>query len=230
LSNQYQYEEYEKFKLEGVKIKDTEKWLPEFAFEYIDKYISPHLDTSAALNKIAYYSHGSWIRKKQNHAKNKLTIFEDEQKILNFLNTYIQRYPELSLSIYTHPRERKEEFRQEAQRFYKQHLPDITFSFPENDKKTADCFNEADIAICAYSSVIYERLFCGFKTLVGLPATSGFPMKESKLNNIVFKSYAEMEEKINFSRLLPAKQFFESYQLKGYAFYDYPYFKTHEYQ
>jgi N-acetyl sugar amidotransferase len=228
LSSQYQFEEYENFKDKGIKIKTVEKWLPEFAFEYIDLYVDADRQDGKNANKIGYYSHGAWIRQKEGHRKSILRVYEDEIKILSFLNVYLRARPELSLKVYMHPREMRAEIIEDARAFYRQHLPDIDFVFSGNGEKTSHCFSESALAICAYSSVIYERLFCGFKTLIGLPHTEAFPMKESRLNNIVFKTYEEMAGKVNAALKYSAKEFFSAFELSGYIYSDYPYFLNYE--
>lgn len=230
LSNQYQFEEFKTLSEHGVRVKNVEKWLPEFAFNFIDLYTEQSKTASGAekVASIGYYSHGSWIRKKEGHASNGLRIYDDEVNILLYLNKYLKNRAGVSLRIFTHPREKKPELLDEAGEFYKTHLPDIQFTFSQAEK-TSQAFHEVEVAVCAYSAVIYERLFCGFKTIVGLPSSNGsFPLNGSKLSGLCFRSFEEMEKKIDDALRQSAPEFFTANQLKGYAYTDYPYFEKKE--
>lgn len=223
LSNQYQFEEYEIFKKSGIRVKAVEKWLPESAFNYIERYTG----TSCAepeKGTLAYYSHGSWVRRKEDHARTRLNIANHETAILGFLGTFLSKFPGYKLTIYVHPREKAPGLGVQVKEFYEKHLGSTAFELSKVSGNTSSFFDRSDIAVCAYSSVIYERLFSGFKTIFGLPGTFDFPMASSTLNRIVFREYDEMEALILKSAATSRQAFFSEFGLEAYKFSSYPYF------
>ena len=46
-------------------------------------------------------------------------------------------------------------------------IPGALYEINLDKESTAENFNYVDIAISPMSTVLYERLFCGFKSLIG---------------------------------------------------------------
>ena len=225
LTSQYQFDELEAFRNKSIFIKNVEKWIPEFAFEYIDYYKNNNFsDNESRKYVIGYYSHGSWIRGKSGHAKISINIDEDELEILKYLKIFLNKYPQYRLIIYPHPKEKNPEIINKTKAFYKDQLGETNYSIHTEPGRTLLTFNQIDIAVCAFSAIIYDRLFAGFKTLIGLPCTHLFPMSGSNLNTICFKNYEQLEEKILQNTDIKKEQFFIQNNLGGYRYTDYPYF------
>lgn len=222
LTSQYQFEELNYYRNNSIFAKEVIKWLPENAFEYINLYTTP---AHTGVNKytIGYYSHASWIREQSGHTKIGLKIYEEEIEILGYLKIFLNKHPEYNLIVYTHPKEKKKEIISQTEHFYKQALGGCNFVISSD--KTHLAFDKVNIAVCAFSTIIFDRLFAGFKTLIGIPHTDvSFPVYGSALNNICFKTYNELEKKIIDNTELNNMVYFQNNKLQEYRYECYPYF------
>lgn len=224
LSNPYQFEEIARYP--EVQVKKVEKWLPEYAFTYIDRY----LDYPTTPDRtIGFYSHGGWLRAHEQHADDGLNIPSAEDVLLRHLADFIDQNPTFSVIIFPHPRERKEEIWEQTQEHYARYFGnDQQYRIIEKEVRTAQSFERVDIAVAAFSTILYERLFCGFKTLIGNYGIPNFPMEGSSLSAICFDSYLQLQDLILRASEISNKDFFETFGLIEYRFDHYPYFSEHD--
>lgn len=224
LSNHYQFEEIAKY--QDVKYRSVEKWLPEYAFTYIDKYLT---SPATPAKTIGYYSHGGWLRAHEQHADDGLNIPAAEHILLQHLARFVSENPEFTVTIFPHPRERKEEIWQQTNAHYKSYFSgDEDFKIIEKDIRTAHSFDRVDLAMAAFSTILYERLFCGYKTLIGNYGIPNFPMAGSSLNAICFSNYEQLQALILRAAGMSNNTFFESFGLTEYKFDHYPYFSEYD--
>jgi hypothetical protein len=87
---------------------------------------------------------------------------------------------------------------------------------------TSQHFAKAEIAIAAFSTILYERLYSGYKTLIGNMFIYEFPMNQSALNSICFKTQAELEEMLKRFGDMDAETFFTTTGLSNYRLEAYP--------
>ncbi len=69
-----------------------------------------------------------------------------------------------------------------------------------------------------YSSLLFERLYFGFKTIFYTLYSDDFPLKESSINNICAFSEEELESLINACLPLTDNEFFEKMNIKNYPY------------
>lgn len=212
LTTPYQYEELEKFR-DTITAKTVLKWPPQGAIDHGDFYKDRH---TTAANTIGFFSHGSWIRKQEKHAEHGRNVLDAEQKILAFLGKFVVKYPQFRIIIFPHPREKKPNMAGQTKAFYLESIGHSNFDILPPDLATADNFDRADIGLGAFSSILYERMYCGFKVLIGNIGFSDFPMTSSKLNNICFDQYDEMEQLLLHYSAASADDFFNETELTGY--------------
>ena len=166
--------------------------------------------------ELGYYSHASWLRKASDHADDGLNIFEFEQKLLKHLNQLLQLNPLLRISIYTHPRERVPELIEKTKEYYKQFLKnDDRVTFCDINARSSHEFKHVKLGIGVYSTILFERLACGFPTLIMSPI-DGFPIPNSALSNIVINEVG-FQEKVQRDLKLDTKEFFEKYELNEFV-------------
>lgn len=220
LSSQYQFEEVET--LPEVKVKTIEKWVPEYAFTYIDQYAKEPQTTE--LKTIGFYSHGGWLRREEGHADDGLNIPEAEEALLTDLAQFVKKNPDYRVKVFAHPREKTEENFEQAKAFYKGFFGEREITFSDANKKTSASFADSDIGLAAFSTILYERMFCGFKTLIGNYGFAEFPMEGSTLQSICFDSYDKLEKLIQGASDQSADDFFTENELQGYRYFEYPYF------
>ena len=95
-----------------------------------------------------------------------------------------------------------------------------------DETSTADKFNAVDIAISPISTVLFERLFCGYKTLIGCYDMNDFPVSNSNFSNITFRNLEELKLLLNKSLKQSKDEFFKSNNLIGYRYFEYDFFKN----
>ncbi|MFT4778429.1 MAG: hypothetical protein ACI923_000959, partial [Flavobacteriales bacterium] len=91
--------------------------------------------------------------------------------------------------------------------------------------QTSKAFNQVDIAVAAFSTILYERLFCGFKTFIGNYGMNHFPLPNSSLETICFNNETQLKELLVKASQITRKDFFQEFGLKPYHFTEYPYFQ-----
>jgi len=192
VSTPYQVEELKKFK-DTIRVKQYLMWPPERAFTYYERYIN-HIPTQRFT--LGFYSHGQWIRRAQAHADDGVTTHDGESEILGWLKQFLTERPQFKLLIFPHPREKSPENMENMKQFYKSILGDTNYEIMTENVRTMFSLEKVDIAVVLFSTVIYERLFCGYKTLIGNNTIKSFPMNLSPLNNVCFQSYESMSSLI----------------------------------
>lgn len=218
-STPYHFMEKEKFK-DTIRPKHIFKWVPEQSMNYMDLYLKT--PRTAQKNTIGFYSHASWVRKAEGHSDNGLNIHQGETILLSHLSKILAEKPELNLKIFLHPRERKEEIFEKTKAYYREQFPSTKFEFSNPNTPSSNAFDEADIGIAVYSTILYERLFCGFKSLIGNYGMTDFPDTDSSLSNICFQSYEALKDKIERVSNMSDRQYFSEMELEGYRFNTYP--------
>ena len=214
----YHLDEVQKFK-ETIRVQRCLMWPPASAMDYVNYY-----DDKPILNQktIGFFSHASWIRKAQGHAEHGRNVARAEEIILGYLNRFIQNNPEYSIIIFPHPREKRDDILDRTMQFYRQRLGDARFEILSKEEATIANFHRAAIGIGAFSSIFYDRMYCGFKVLIGNIGFSDFPMRGSSLNNVCFESYDEMVDLIRMTEKLSEREFFERNQMSGFTRWDRP--------
>jgi len=219
LSTPYHLEEIKKF-TSTIRIGQYHMWPPEKAHMYYSKYKNNCAWEEAGT--IGFYSHGEWIRKAEKQSDYGGRIGDAEEAILSMLGAIVQHKPHLKLRIFPHPRELKPESRSEMQAHYRHCIGHDKFEIFTQPGGTSQHFAKAEIAIAAFSTILYERLYSGYKTLIGNMFIDEFPMNQSALNAICFKTRPELEEMlIRFSEM-DADTFFTSTGLSNYRLEAYP--------
>jgi hypothetical protein len=218
-STPYHYEEFLKFK-DSFRVKQQTLWPPERAYQYYPLYkTDPPKPESKTLG---FYSHGEWLRKEEKHSAYGGKIGEAEATILRYLGQYVKDNPEFKLIIFPHPREMKPEVRTRMNAFYQKTISHDNFELATYPGGTTQHFAKVDIALAAFSTILYERLYCGYKTLIGNMAITEFPMNRSPLNNICFRTYESMLHLIDKYSNKDATFFFEDTHLDSFRATHYP--------
>jgi uncharacterized protein YkuJ len=156
----------------------------------------------------------------QNHADNGLNLPDAEAKLIADVGEFMKKHPEFSLTIFAHPKEKKPEIMEQTKAFYAKHF-DFSSGrvfFSEPNKSTSSAFDKIDIALSAFSTIQYERLFCGYKTLIGAYAIPDFPLQGSPLENICIRSFADLERMVLKASNETADQFLEKNGVANYCY------------
>lgn len=209
----YQMEEYKRIFFDTIRCGSILKWPPEGAYSIVDRY--QKITESTPKFDLGFYSHGSWVRRREGHIGSD-HFMQQEEWVLEQLSKFLKQNNQLKILILLHPREKKMELN-EVRDYYERFLGN-RFELSPLDVKSAEIFEWVNVGVAAYSSIVYERLFCGFKILFGGQALDDFPIEKSTLSEIFYKNYEEMVEKILSALQQSNDEFMEHYHLHGYNY------------
>lgn len=215
ICNAYQFEEKE-FYRDTVLCKETEMWGPERVTDYYEIYKANNFKIQRGV--IAFYSTASWVREKEGHLDQGTEMVKNEKLLLNYLKKYLSQRKDLKLIIYAHPKEKSEKYLNETKQFYSLALNGVDFDYADFATLSAASFYNAELAVAFNSTLIHERLYFGFKTLI-LPLNHpGFPIKNSSFNNICAYSEEELFLKMDKDLKQTEEEFFTTNGLTNYRF------------
>jgi hypothetical protein len=220
LSSGYQLEELREIKT--IKTRYIIKAIPEMGLDYLQKYMSGEREKQVPSDPfrytLGYYSHASWMRKKEKDADNGLNQEHSEQLTLQLIDHFLSENPDYSLTVFLHPREKKGTTKEELDAFYGSHLKTGRYQYAPFDLRSTDSFNEVNIAVVALSTILFERLFVGKKLLICKEGVNGFPSETSSLQHIAFANEAQLKELIGTNHRLSDREFFEKNRLEIHHF------------
>ncbi len=168
---------------------------------------------------IAFYSHGQWLRNELQRADNGLNLEQTENELLLVLNLVVQKF-DLALTIFLHPLEKKNLAR--AEQHYHERL-NIPFQWANIEERSAQSFHAFHWGIGAMSSVVFERLLMGHKTILFQHPGFIFPIKNSGIQNICLFQEADISACLEAYEKTTAEQFFKEKNIASY--YHFPDFR-----
>jgi hypothetical protein len=215
LCDMNQVEELEGYK-STVQVDKVEIWGPETiagsATHYLDgsKYDSNK-------NVIGFYSTASYLRALQGEVDHK-NMKSNEDTVKAYLAEYLKSHLGIKLIIFPHPREKKDEVKNIVSGHYKSFFEGLSFSMYDSPLSSSQCFDAVDLGVAMYSSVIYERLYFGFKSLMMPFGEDGLELPGKALNYICAKDKAEFFSKIDMFLSLSVLEYFGKTGLKKSPF------------
>ena len=168
------------------------------------------------LNTIGFYSSGFWVRDKNNAISHDINSVKNERKILEILKeVFIEN--NIKLFIFIHPKEKKFDVKYLNNHYSKILGNKINFDICNYNEDSSKLFNKIDLGVSFNSSVIHERIYCGFKSLL-FEHSSDFPVKNSSFSYICSKSTQELKYLIKSSLKVTTYYFFKKFNLDSYSF------------
>ena len=214
LCNAYQFEEINYFK-NTMFFKELEMWGPE-KMMYVNKiYSNPVLNVTEQ-KTLAFYSTGAWLRKLNNDIDQGFNMSENEELLKGYLKEYCNERSDIKLQIFLHPREKKKEMINQSIEHYNNVFNGIKFTVMDFKATTAESFHLSDIAVAFNSTIMYERLFFGFKSILMPLSFKDFPIKNSSISNICVYTKEQLFKKLDDSFIMSSKSFFEFNKLENY--------------
>ncbi len=214
ISSGYHVEEINQ--LSNIRAKKVVHWPPKKSHRYLPLYSAQQKETPP--KTLGFYSHGAWLRKQQQHSSDGLDIDALEEIMLSKLSTFLHSNPTYHLILFLHPKERKEALKQETISYYARFFnPDqLTFTF--DGSPSTERFHECDIGIVGFSTIFFERILCGFKTLVCRVESLDFPLRGSAVNALSIGQNDELAPIIEKIAPLSNDVFFTTFNLSPYRF------------
>lgn len=194
-------------------------WIPERALTYIGLYAGKNLQPPKYT--IGFYSHASWVREMEGHIDDGMHVAEAENMILSALKQYLSKNQQAKLIIFPHPREKTKELIGKTQERYEKILAGLHYEIFFSGSPSSHVFDKADVGIISFSTIVYERLFCGFKTLLFSFNNDGFPIDNSALNNICVKDEKELLAKLDSALGYHADDFFSINNISNYTYHNF---------
>ncbi len=223
LSCKYQEEEVV-FYNETMFYEKIENWIPFSAFSYIDKYL--YKDFFIPKNSLGLYSSAGFIRHYLGD-NNTEELLRNEDILLMALAEFLVNRKDIHLTIFLHPLEKKNiDIEIVSKDYYRKMFSGIDIAFSPKEIGTTDLFASVSLAISIYSTVSFERLFCGFKSIFFNADMDNFPTPDSALNNVCAKNRDTLFSLIENNIDLAESNFFKNNNIQDYCYYDESYNKV----
>ena len=85
------------------------------------------------------------------------------------------------------------------------------------NKPSIEGFDEIKIGVSLYSTLMFERIYLGFKTILTPFDYDQFPIKQSSLNQICAHNIQQLYSKLDLNLKLTTAEFFENNNLQNYS-------------
>ncbi len=213
---EYQTDEAAFFK-DTIRYKLKTVWSPETAPSYISKYSSSTHKTTENKNVIGFYSTGNWIKSERGETLESATVLDEENNLKTMLSEYLKLNSSLELKIYLHPKEKSSLALSDTKAHYQSYFGMQNYSLANLDQPTSFLFDEINIAVSLFSTIVLERIYFGFKTIIMPLSYTNFPIQPSGLYNISVFSQADLFAKIDDNLNLTNGDFFFKYGLQNYT-------------
>jgi len=212
ICNAYQEEELLHYS-ETVICNDTIFWGPERYSNYHFVYGSENEET--VKNTIGFYSSASWVRRKEGHFEPG-NLFENELDILKGLKKVLEVDCKIKLIVFLHPLEKKEKYLAESKKYYADKFKGFEILIADESIPSSHSFLLADVVVSVGSTLMYERLYCGFKS-VFYQVKEDFPIVDSSLNNIWIQKESQFIGKVIESLGKTNEEFYRENKIENYS-------------
>lgn len=216
ICNGYHYDELKENK-SSIFVSNIEFWGGEKILDNVSKY---QYSVIPDKKSIGFYSTGTWLRDLENLMSKNKDLVKIEEQVKMIVKKFCKNNPEYQLIIFLHPRERKAKYAELTKNKYQKDFDGIDFQI--EDDLSINTYEKANLGIAFYSSVVFERLFYGFKTIImPIGLQDKFPIKNSNMNLICVYTESDLYSKIIESCDLSNKTFFEKNKINHFAKYLY---------
>ncbi|MDX2171934.1 MAG: hypothetical protein SFY56_02365 [Bacteroidota bacterium] len=219
----YQKQEVEYYK-RTMFIDKVTSWVPETLFEAPKRFLSKG---SLGINtefKIGFFSSGNWLRHHINDLDLGFNGKANEELLLKTLINYCTQN-KIKMKVFLHPLEKKEIYSQVVNSYYENFINNKTVFFADKNTKSIEGFDTIELGIALHSTLMFERLVLGFKTIIAPWGYHEGFVPNSSFSNICSRSSDDIIELIEKNINLTSDEFFEQNQLSDFV-YQSPSFST----
>ena len=216
LSSPYQLDELNAYS-DTIRVKYTEHWKPEQYDGYAHVYENSSLKPEALT--MGFYSHASWVRESSDDNDTGLGDHESELLLKKLLGTYFSDRPDIKLTVFLHPRERRHPDFSKVLAHYDGLFGTGRYSFAPLGSPSSHLFNTVDVGLGAISTILFERLFMGYKTIFFPSHMKMFPLAESKIKMICPVNEAELIIALDLALNTATEKYFKETGLIRYTRY-----------
>lgn len=200
----------------SVFVKKVDLWGPEKCLMNLIKYSKP---VEIQKNTIGFYSTGAWVRRLENHSEQGFDMVEAEERVKDALLSFCLSRQDVELYVFLHPREKWEKYYEKTKKVYGEKFGSIRYKLSDKSDISGLSFESAEVGVAFQSTIVYERLYYGFKTLVMPIGTKDFPIENSAMMNICSFNEGELFSKLNDTLGLSTRDFFIKNNITHYSKY-----------
>lgn len=217
----YQEDEFKAFQKTQF-VKAYAHWLPEMSFNLLERGFKI---SSTPKNTIGFYSSGMWLRTKWGRIDLNDDAHKNEGYLLNTLAEFTRSHTGFKLILFLHPIE-KEDLQQTIAHY---NSLSIHYELAETGVANDMQFHKADVAVMLYSTISYERIFWGYKTLIYPIGHDDFFEVESNFTNVLIRSGETLVQRLKQALEQTSEDFFTTNQIIDYTYTNYlNFFKTYD--
>jgi hypothetical protein len=209
----YQQEEFEEFK-KTMFVDKTELWAPEQILNAPQRFLSKR--EFKTQYDIGFFSSGNWLRAEMGDIDLGHNDKENEELILRGLITYSENN-NLRLKLFLHPIEKKIQNRVACEKYYLEFSEIKNVSIADYSTPSIEGFDEINIGVSLYSTLMFERIYLGFKTIIAPFGYDEFPIKQSPLKNICVTDLDQLFKSLDSNLKLSTKDFFQENHISKYS-------------
>lgn len=215
LSFCFRYQE-EEFKLYNstMHVGKIQHWIPEGSFKLEAIYNT--LSRETVENTIGFYSSGMWLRSEID-TMDLVNADEYEKELLQCLVEFITLNTEYKLIIFLHPLEKRNI--DKAKQYYEKFS--VPFEFADISIQNSELFKSADVVVSLYSTLAFERIFWGFKTIIYPLGQTDFPISNSVFCNTCAKTRQDLFSKLKLALETDTNVYFENNGIASYRYLNY---------
>ncbi|MEM0999676.1 MAG: hypothetical protein AAGN35_21640 [Bacteroidota bacterium] len=189
LCTRYQEEELAHFR-KTIFTGQIDLWAPEQTLNHVFRYAPRDLPTPP--QTLGLYTSGGWRRIERYDSDMGLGYHESEAMLHEHLKAYLAARTDVRLILFMHPIEKDTPERfEKAKNIYRELLGE-RIEFADPDLRTSQAFDLVDAAVSIFSVVMYDRIFCGFKSVLAPYEIRDFPISDTSLAGIAAKSRADL--------------------------------------
>jgi hypothetical protein len=211
----YQQEEFEEFK-KTMFVEKTNLWAPEQILNAPKRFLTIRENEKNSTYDIGFFSSGNWLRAQIGDVDMGHNDKDNEELILRGLIDYAQQN-NLKLVLFLHPLEKRAEHKVASEVYYKEFLQHNNVSLADTMISSIEGFDDINIGVSLYSTLMFERIYLGFKTILAPFDYDDFPIKQSSLNQICVHNIQQLYAKLDVNLKLTTIDFFETNHLKNYS-------------
>lgn len=171
---------------------------------------------------IGFYSSGYPIRIEKGINIVGQEMYDSEVELIELLNRFLEKNTQYALKIYLHPIEKSSDTDiKKSKYYYSKFFSRVSerILFPPENVKTIEDFLGVDVALSVCSSINYERLYSGYKSLYSQTMHRVSLFSGTKLDNITIKSRGDFDRMLTEALTNSRKEFFLLHNIKEYIFY-----------
>ncbi len=200
-----------------ISVGEIIKWLPEQFAAYASVYKS--MREKPASFTIGYYSHASWVRRMDGKSSD-LGDVEAEFELVPIVGNFLRANRQFRCIVFLHPKEKKKDVLPMAQKYYDEHLGTENYMFADTGESASRSFDAVNIGLGALSTILFERLFLGCKTIFYPSGIKIFPAEGSSLSAICPVSATQLESIILQCAEESTQTFLEKRDLRKYTIFN----------